>query len=476
LKGQPGIVEYLLDPWGMRTLQVTSSTLSTRYFLTDHLGSVSVITDENGLVVQRLSYDAWGKRRNPDGTDDTTGSITSQTTRGFTGEEMLSVGGLVHLNGRVYDPLLARMTSADPTVTDPTNPQGWNRYSYVGNDPLAFTDPNGFSWLSNFFHSVSNFISQNWTALLNIALNVVLNAVTLGACVPCVAAVSSAIVTGISGGSFSQILKSAAIAGVTAFAFSQIGPTPSFADNPAGFVEHVGESALVGCAQSAASGGSCKSGALSAAVGAALSPVTRSLGGGLVTGTIVQATAGGLASVAGGGKFANGAVTAAFQYLATASLEKAQDAMDAATRQAIHGDPMDAMAADPPGIGHNGPPEEEVNPGSVGRKPPEIKLLYPDPAQDHDPNVLSMSAPMTNWDTSGGFKGINTNVSADEFIDNLRQNGYTGTTSSGKNGPVTVLQNGEGSTCTVYTRTSTGSSGAQYSGPDGQLNKYNLGR
>ena len=66
---------------GMRTLQVTSSTLSTRYFLTDHLGSVSVITDENGLVVQRLSYDAWGKRRNPDGTDDTTGSITSPTTR-----------------------------------------------------------------------------------------------------------------------------------------------------------------------------------------------------------------------------------------------------------------------------------------------------------------------------------------------------------------------------------------------------------
>ena len=55
------------------------------------------------MVVERLSYDAWGKRRNPNGTDDTTGSITSQTTRGFTGEEELSVAGLVHLNGRVYD-------------------------------------------------------------------------------------------------------------------------------------------------------------------------------------------------------------------------------------------------------------------------------------------------------------------------------------------------------------------------------------
>lgn len=151
------------------------------------------------MVVERLSYDAWGKRRNPNGTDDTTGSITSQSTRGFTGEEQLSIGGLVHLNGRVYDPLLARFTSADPTVTDPMNMQGWNRYSYVGNDPLAFTDPNGFSWLSSFFHSVSraftaigNFIKQNAMAILQITLNAVLNAVTLGACVPCVAAVSAA--------------------------------------------------------------------------------------------------------------------------------------------------------------------------------------------------------------------------------------------------------------------------------------------
>jgi hypothetical protein len=43
--------------------------------------------------------------------------------------------------------------------------QGWNRYSYVGNDPLAFTDPNGFSWLSSFFHSVSNPISIAWNSV-----------------------------------------------------------------------------------------------------------------------------------------------------------------------------------------------------------------------------------------------------------------------------------------------------------------------
>src|SRR6185369_8620442 len=185
-----------------------------RYFLTDHLGSISVLTDENGNVVERLSYDAWGKRRNPNGSDDAAGSITSQTTRGFTGEEELSVGSLVHLNGRVYDALLARFTSADPTVTDPMNMQGWNRYSYVGNDPLAFTDPNGFSWLSSFFRSVTNFFRSNSIAraILQIASTIVLNiiipgggtALTMALAAGAAAAGGAAIATGLSGGNLGQ--------------------------------------------------------------------------------------------------------------------------------------------------------------------------------------------------------------------------------------------------------------------------------
>ena len=114
-------------------------------------------------MVERDGYDAWGKRRFPNGADDPTGSLTSQTTRGFTGQEELCDVGLVHLNGRVYDPLIARMTSADPMVPDPMNGQAWNRYSYVINNPLAFTDPSGYCFLglcglgndiSNFFNNI----------------------------------------------------------------------------------------------------------------------------------------------------------------------------------------------------------------------------------------------------------------------------------------------------------------------------------
>jgi uncharacterized protein RhaS with RHS repeats len=66
---------------GVRVLNPDES-VTTRYFQTDNLGSIAVITDESGNVVERDSYDAWGKRRFPNGADDPTGNLTSQTMRG----------------------------------------------------------------------------------------------------------------------------------------------------------------------------------------------------------------------------------------------------------------------------------------------------------------------------------------------------------------------------------------------------------
>src|SRR5262249_54795235 len=92
---------------GLHVEDADATTL-TRYFHLDHLGSIAVITDADGTVTQRLSYDAWGLRRQPDGSPDPAGAIQSETTRGFTGHEHLAEVGLIHMNGRVYDPLLGR--------------------------------------------------------------------------------------------------------------------------------------------------------------------------------------------------------------------------------------------------------------------------------------------------------------------------------------------------------------------------------
>jgi hypothetical protein len=134
-------------------------------------------------------------------------------------------------------------------------------------------------------------------------------------------------VTGVTSGSLGAALKAGLIAGVTALANFQVGTFTQGLDTP---IEGLGKinplniaaHALVGCASSVASGGSCKSGALAAGVSAAAAPLIDARfpnplqnPGNLAAGTAISATVGGLASVAGGGKFANGAVTAAFGYL-----------------------------------------------------------------------------------------------------------------------------------------------------------------
>ena len=119
---------------------------STRYLHRDHLGSVTHVTNETGAVVETVAYDAWGARRNPTNWTDYAGQPPAPSLRRptFTGHETLHDVGVVHMNGRIYDPKLGRMMSADPYVQFAGDGQSYNRYSYVLNNPLAYTDPSGF--------------------------------------------------------------------------------------------------------------------------------------------------------------------------------------------------------------------------------------------------------------------------------------------------------------------------------------------
>jgi RHS repeat-associated protein len=127
----------------------SSGTNEVHYLTTDHLGSIDSIVDSNGVPEVRLSYGAFGARRNeatwsgnPPPADWT--EITDDTRRGFTAHEMLDNLSLIHMNGRVYDQAIGRFLSADPFVPAPDFTQSFNRYSYVYNNPLSYTDPTGF--------------------------------------------------------------------------------------------------------------------------------------------------------------------------------------------------------------------------------------------------------------------------------------------------------------------------------------------
>ncbi|MDQ6959532.1 MAG: SpvB/TcaC N-terminal domain-containing protein [Mariprofundaceae bacterium] len=129
--------------------------LSTiKYMHGDHLGSISVITDAGGAVIERLRFDVFGAPVDPNTGAAMTSFGASNTERGYTGHEMDASTGLINMNARLYDPVLGRFLSADTIVPSPGNMQGFNRYSYVLNNPLLYIDPTGHSWWTNFRDSV----------------------------------------------------------------------------------------------------------------------------------------------------------------------------------------------------------------------------------------------------------------------------------------------------------------------------------
>ncbi|WP_245609108.1 RHS repeat domain-containing protein [Vibrio rhizosphaerae] len=118
-----------------------------RYLHYDALESVDMITDGYGVVVERRSYDTWGKQRKVSWREDGPLDVVQAaiTNRGYTVHEEITEVGLIHMNGRVYDQELGRFISPDPEIQAPFVTNSFNRYSYVWNNPLKYQDPTGYS-------------------------------------------------------------------------------------------------------------------------------------------------------------------------------------------------------------------------------------------------------------------------------------------------------------------------------------------
>jgi RHS repeat-associated protein len=123
-------------------IELKNGQRTTYYVYTDHLGSAQVITNSSGTAIEWHNFDAWGRERNPQTWEYLVVEPveTSITDRGYTGREMLSQFGIINMNGRLYDPTVGRMLSPDPYIQAPGNTQNYNRYSYVLNNPLKYSD------------------------------------------------------------------------------------------------------------------------------------------------------------------------------------------------------------------------------------------------------------------------------------------------------------------------------------------------
>ena len=129
---------------------------AVRYLLQDHQGGTAAFLDESGQVLVQESFQAFGASRSPTDwssapSSNDAATIANISRRGFTFHTMLGQSGtsgamnLIHMNGRVEDAVTGRFLSPDPTVQSLGDTQAFNRYSYVGNNPLSYVDPTGFA-------------------------------------------------------------------------------------------------------------------------------------------------------------------------------------------------------------------------------------------------------------------------------------------------------------------------------------------
>lgn len=194
------------------------------------------------------------------------------------------------MNGRIYDPEIGRFISADPYVQFPESTQGYNRYTYVGNNPLSYTDPSGYFSLKEAIKGA-----------IGIVATVYLGPIAGGA-------IAGYLATGdLKGAMFGMVAGTVAYgigSGFESLAASQGGSLTTSQFIGKAFAHGISH------ALSTAGGGRFGDGFLGGFSSSLLGPTLKSAGP--VGGTVIAAVVGGTLSKIGGGKFASGALSGAF--------------------------------------------------------------------------------------------------------------------------------------------------------------------
>ncbi|MGI5309465.1 RHS repeat domain-containing protein [Rheinheimera sp. WS51] len=265
------------------------------YLHKDNQGSTISITNGSGAVLQQFIYDPWGKQYSVSSNSLFTTYSNPGTSKGYTGHNMVNDFEVIHMNGRTYNPILGRFMQADPFIQAPSNLQNYNRYSYVLNNPMSYTDPSGY-----FFKKLKKFVKKYWKAAVAIAVTVATYGAASGWAAGwgmtqgfsmTVMGTTSTFVTGLStagamtagaiagaaGGFVGGALATGSLRGAVNGAISGAatgaasGAISGMGVSNKDILKRMAISSAGGCAAGAASGGSCKKGANMAALSQSLS-------------------------------------------------------------------------------------------------------------------------------------------------------------------------------------------------------------
>ena len=120
------------------------------YYTPDQINSTRIVTNDSGAVVYAAAHDPFGGIQK-------TWTSTYDPVLKFSGKERDAESGLDYFGARYYDKAQYRFISVDPVINAGAaigNPQRWNLYSYCGNNPIVYLDPDGRSYL--IVHKSSN--------------------------------------------------------------------------------------------------------------------------------------------------------------------------------------------------------------------------------------------------------------------------------------------------------------------------------
>jgi RHS repeat-associated protein len=311
-----------------------------RFIHHDRMGSIVAISDAVGNLVERASYSAFGSPAvaKEDGLKKLD---TFSSDLGFTEHKTLP-SGLIHMRGRLYDPIRGQFLTPDLFIQDIHNLQSLNRYAYVLGNPFRSRDPSGFFSMGDITREIGKGIDgivragqrlgdwlskdQNQRLICQLAIT----AATGYLCAPyslyswqlyAYSAAGGALSAAVGSKGNPQAITRGAL---TAVAFAAVG---SYFKSAAGFKAFVAPvtNGLVAGLSTQTSGGSFRSGFMSGFASAALgqSGVYATLKmdtapddfWNFAYNTAVAGAIGGAVSENAGSTFENGAVTAAFQRL-----------------------------------------------------------------------------------------------------------------------------------------------------------------
>ncbi|MCZ2078487.1 MAG: RHS repeat-associated core domain-containing protein, partial [Bryobacterales bacterium] len=158
---------YVYDAAGQMAAEYASGTgeeapCGTCYLAADHLGSTRLVMDEQGTVKERHDYLPYGEEiaAGVGGRGVEYGGVGVRQK--FTGKERDGETGLDYFGARYFSGAQGRFTSPDKPFADQfvEDPQSWNLYTYVRNNPLRYVDDDGRGARELWF-GITNAVSSN---------------------------------------------------------------------------------------------------------------------------------------------------------------------------------------------------------------------------------------------------------------------------------------------------------------------------